>query len=201
MLSGGHDDASVHVIEELLDDPDEACRVAGLDAIRRLGDPILLERVHPLLADPLFGVRVAALEAFAGAHDPAANVPDLIAALDDPVADVRVAAARILAAFETAPPGVVEVLATDSARAQAAALTALSGTARRCARRSSTGRAGGSPGRTTCAGRAWRRGDRRSGGQRPRPRSSRRSSRTASTISPTSRSAPWSCSGRRRPAA
>ena len=47
--------------------------------------------------------------------------------LDDPVADVRVAAARILAAFETAPPGVVEVLATDSARAQAAALTALVG--------------------------------------------------------------------------
>ncbi len=127
MLSGGHDDASVHVIEELLDDPDETCRIAGLDAIRRLGDPILLERVHPLLADPLFGVRVAALDALAAAHDPAANVPDLIAALDDPVADVRVAAARILAAFETAPPGVVEVLATDSARAQAAALTALVG--------------------------------------------------------------------------
>ena len=40
---------------------------------------------------------------------------------------MRVAAARILAAFDTAPPGVVEVLATDSARAQAAALTALVG--------------------------------------------------------------------------
>ena len=107
MLAGGHDDASVRVIEELLDDPDVACRIAGLDAIRRLGDPILLERVHPLLADPAFGVRVAALDALATARDPGATVPQIIASLDDPVADVRVAAARILAAFETAPPGVV----------------------------------------------------------------------------------------------
>ncbi len=127
MLAGGPDDAAVRVIEELLEDPDDACRIAGLDAVRRLGDPVPLERVRPLLADRAFPVRVAALEALAVARDPGAIVPDLIVALNDPVSDVRVAAARILAAFDTAPPGVVQVLATDSARAQAAALTALVG--------------------------------------------------------------------------
>ena len=127
MLAAGPDETSLRIIDELLDDPDDDCRVAGLDAIRRVGDPIPLERVRALLGDRAAKVRVAALEALAVSHDVGATVPDLVAALDDPVSDVRIAAARILAAFETAPPGVVEVLATDSERAQAAALAALVG--------------------------------------------------------------------------
>jgi HEAT repeat protein len=127
MLAGGPDETAMRIIEELLDDPDDDCRVAGLDAIRRLGDPLPLARVRPLLADRAARVRVAALRAVAVSSDADPVVGDLLAALDDRVSDVRVEAARILAAFETAPPGVVDVLATDSERAQAAALAALVG--------------------------------------------------------------------------
>ena len=96
MLAGGHDESSVRVIDELLADPDEACRspastpCVGL-ATRsrssvfarswptrhsRCGSP-------PSRRSPWSGTRPAI-------------VPDLIAALDDPVSDVRAAAARLL---------------------------------------------------------------------------------------------------------
>ena len=122
--------------------------------------------------------------------------PDLIAALDDPVADVRVAAARILAAFETAPPGVARSSPRIRRGPRRPRSPPWSGTARRCARRSSTGRAGGSPGRTTSVGRASRSVTPR---PRPRPRSSPAILEHRELDLANLALGALSCSGRRRP--
>lgn len=125
--SRGPDPRSARIIAELLEGPDEQERIAGLDAVRRLGDPVPIERVRTLLADPSRRVRAAAVQALAASSDSDAATPDLVAALDDDADVVRNAAARALSECEATPAGLVDVLFRGSARAQEAALTALRG--------------------------------------------------------------------------
>ena len=47
------------ILEELLEAPDEHWRVAGLDAARRLGDAVPIDRLRPMMADPSPRVRAA----------------------------------------------------------------------------------------------------------------------------------------------
>ena len=127
LASKGPDPRSTRIVVELLDGPDERHRIAGLDALRRLGDPVPVERVRRLLADPSPGVRAAAVEALAVSSDVDASDPDIVAALDDDAGVVRITAARALSGRETTPAGLREVLARGSTRAQEAALVAMRG--------------------------------------------------------------------------
>ena len=125
--SHGPDERSSGIVLALLDG-DEADRVAGLDAVRRIGDPVPITAVHACLVDPSARVRRAAVGALAAAvGERATTAPDLIAALDDDSGEVRGTAARALAAFPATPAGLFEVLDTGSVRAQGAALVALRG--------------------------------------------------------------------------
>jgi HEAT repeat protein len=127
LASRGPDPRSTRIIAGLLEGPDEARRIAGLDAVRRLGDPLPIGPVRALLSDPSPRVRAAALDALAVTRDADATIPDLVTALDDDAQEVRAAAARALAGLETTPAGLLAVLADGSPRAQAAALSALDG--------------------------------------------------------------------------
>jgi HEAT repeat protein len=115
------------LIASLLEGPDEAHRIAGLDAARRVGDPLLVPTVRALLADASPRVREAAVAALAAARDGVTTDADLLAALDDDARLVRTAAARGLSSREVAAPGLLDVLRTGSNRAQEAALTAMRG--------------------------------------------------------------------------
>jgi HEAT repeat protein len=125
--SRGPEPSSERIIGALLDGPDEAERIAGLDAVGRLGDAVPIGWVRPHLADPSPEVRAATVDALAASSDAAAVLPDLLAALDDESEAVRRTAALALSRRETTPPGLTDLLATGSPRAQEAALTALRG--------------------------------------------------------------------------
>ena len=99
-------------------------RAGGRPPPRRPGP----DRGRPRAASPIRRrCPAAAVGALAASNDRDAIAPDLIAALDDESGDVRPAAAVALAAFPTAPAGLLEVLDTGSVRAQEAALVALRG--------------------------------------------------------------------------
>ena len=115
------------IITRLLDGPDEASMAAGLDAVRRLGDPMPVDRVRALLVDPSARVRAAAIGALSSSADVDTFAPDIVAALDDDTDLVRGVAARALSGSEHAPAGLVDVLRNGPARAQQAALVALVG--------------------------------------------------------------------------
>jgi HEAT repeat protein len=125
--SRGPDERSAGIVLALLDGPDEASCVAGLEAIGRLGDPVPIEVVRARLADPSSRVRRAAVGALAAAVERDTTVPDLIAALDDDSGDVRAVAAATLAGLDAAPSGLMDVLEHGSPHAQRAALDALRG--------------------------------------------------------------------------
>jgi HEAT repeat protein len=125
--SRGPEDRSSGIVQALLDGPDEADRVAGLGAVRRIGDPVPLDAVRACLADPSARVRQAAVRALAASTDRDATATGLIAALADGSSDVRTAAADALAAFPSVPAGLLDVLDDGSTRAQEATLLALQG--------------------------------------------------------------------------
>jgi len=118
---------SMSIIARLLEGPDEAHRLAGLDAARHVRDPLTLSAVRSLLADDSPRVREGAVEALAVARASDAVIPDLVDALDDDAATVRAAAAQALSLRDTAPPGLLDLLRTGSGRAQEAALAAMRG--------------------------------------------------------------------------
>ena len=123
----GPDPRSSTIIDDLMSGPGAPERIAGLGAIRRLGEPVPVERVSGCLHDPSPAVRVAAIEALAVASDTDRTDPALLAALDDDAAVVRTAAATALSERAEAPAGLLDLLATGSGRTQAAALRALRG--------------------------------------------------------------------------
>ena len=123
----GPDPRSATIIDDLMSGPGAPERIAGLGAIRRLGEPVPIERVNGCLRDPAPSVRVAAIQALAVASDIDRADPGLLAALDDDTAVVRTAAATALSDRPEAPAGLLDLLTTGSARTQAAALRALRG--------------------------------------------------------------------------
>ncbi len=127
LASLGPDDRSTRIVDSLLDDPGEDGVVAGLDAIRRLGEPRPVERIRPRLADTSPRVRIAAIRAVAGSPSADAMQLDLIEALDDDDAQVRRTAALALATCATPPTGLIERLSTATDRLCEAALLALRG--------------------------------------------------------------------------
>ncbi len=127
LAARGPDPRATEIIASLLRGADAAERVAGLEALGTIGEPIDIEVVRSYLAEPSPEVRVAALRALAVAHDTDTIDPDLLAALEDDDAAVRTEAAHALATRDRAPAGLVEVLSSGSARAQASALVALRG--------------------------------------------------------------------------
>ena len=152
----GPDPRSATIIDDLMSGPGAPERIAGLGAIRRLGEPVPVERVSGCLQDPSPAVRVAAIGALAVASDTDRTDPALLAALDDDAAVVRTAAATALSERAEAPAGLLDLLATGSGRTQAAALRALRGHGPRSGGRSSTGPSPGSTGPPTSARRAGR---------------------------------------------
>ena len=127
LASAGPDPRASQILEGLLDGPDEEEVVAGLDAIRRLGDPRPVDRIERLLSDPSPTVRAAAAGAVYGSRDADALAPALIGLLDDDAPLVRRAAADTLAACNSTPTGLVDSLSAGPERAQEAALVALRG--------------------------------------------------------------------------
>ena len=127
LASEGPDPRASRILERLLDGPDEDDVVAGLDAIKRLGDPRPVDRIETLLSDPSPRVRAAAAGSVAGSRDADALAPELIGLLDDDALPVRRAAAETLASCDSPPSGLVECLSAGSDRAQEAALVALRG--------------------------------------------------------------------------
>ena len=92
----GPDPRSATIIDDLMSGPGAPERIAGLGAIRRLGEPVPVERVSGCLHDASSAVRVAAIQALAVASDTERTDPALLAALDDDAAVVRTAAATAL---------------------------------------------------------------------------------------------------------
>jgi HEAT repeat protein/ATP/ADP translocase len=125
--SAGRDPRSDAIILRLLAGPGDPAKIAGLDAARRLGDPLPIGPVRALVADPSPFVRESAVAALAAWHDSDGATADLVAALDDDADAVRAAAAGALAEQERTPPELLDVLTTGSPRAAEAALTALRG--------------------------------------------------------------------------
>jgi HEAT repeat protein len=115
------------IVAALLDDRDGAARVAGLKALRDLGRSVPSGIARLLLTDPSPAVRAAAIEAIAASGELGTWSDEAIAALDDPSAEVRDAAARGLASLEGTPAELFDVLTDGSPRAQDAALRALDG--------------------------------------------------------------------------
>ncbi len=89
------DSRVIPVMEKLLADPESLVRRAALNALIQQDAPRKFELIAPLgkAADPF--VRVGALGMIAGTDVPA-EIQWIAAALDDPHADVRLAAAKIL---------------------------------------------------------------------------------------------------------
>ena len=110
-----------------LRDGDVAARVAGLDALRRLGRPLEGDRLRAALADPSPEVRAAAMAALEGtATEEAADA--LLAGLHDPSVRVRGAAAATLATRTEVDTRVVDLLgSSDGMTTEAAAIAALAG--------------------------------------------------------------------------
>jgi HEAT repeat protein len=127
LVSHGQDGRSARIVDGLLDEGGEDGLVAGLDAVRRLGEPRPVERIRIHMVDPSPRVRIAAIEAVAGSPSAETMQPALIAALDDDDGEVRRTAASALAACEATPQGLMDRLTPGTDRVCEAALLALRG--------------------------------------------------------------------------
>jgi len=106
---------------------DVSARVAGLDALRRLGRPLDGDSLRTAVADPAPEVRAAAMAAI-GDTATAAAADALLAGLSDPSVRVRTAAAATLAARTEIDPRVVDLLGrSDGMTTESAAIAALAG--------------------------------------------------------------------------
>jgi HEAT repeat protein/ATP/ADP translocase len=129
LVQAGEEDRPHAILNALLESHDADARMAGLEAVQRLGGHAPSPRMATLLDDPSPRVRAAAIRAVAmvdeGIADP---VPALVAALDDQARTVRMAAARALnGRGSEVCPVILGALTNGSARAQEAALAALDG--------------------------------------------------------------------------
>ena len=115
------------IIATLLDGRTADERVAGLGAMRHLGRPVPDGIARLLLTDDSPAVRTGAIGAIAASGQLERWDQEAIAALGDPVIEVRRAAAAGLASLDRTPPGVFDVLADGTQPAQDAALRALDG--------------------------------------------------------------------------
>ena len=106
---------------------DAAARVAGLDALRRLGRALDGDDIQASVSDPSAEVRAAAMAALEST--PTQEAADaLLAGLRDPSVRVRDAAATTLATRTEVDPRVVALLGTsDGMTTEAAAIAALAG--------------------------------------------------------------------------
>ena len=127
LSSQGPDLRAVGLLEALLDSSDEDAIVAGLDAIRRLGDPIPVARIERLLSSRSPRVRAAAAASLTRSASAPALTASLIRLLDDDSSLVRQSAAGTLEAFDETPAGLVDLLSRGSERAQEVTLIALRG--------------------------------------------------------------------------
>ncbi len=108
----------------LLESPNPAFRMQGLESIAECRDGIEPPRVAGFLRDESTGVRLAAVKALGSFGDDDVVAP-LLQALDDPDERVRGAASQALQRAQGASPALLETLKTGSERAQDAALVAL----------------------------------------------------------------------------
>ncbi|CAN5729172.1 hypothetical protein BH23CHL8_BH23CHL8_04380 [soil metagenome] len=113
------------IVERLISSEESGERAMGLDAVARSGVDLGVEALAEHLADPSPLVRAAALRASA-AREPD-GVGRYVAALGDPSASVRAAAAGVLRDRPGAVQAVLEVLEQGSDEAQEAALIAIAG--------------------------------------------------------------------------
>jgi HEAT repeat protein/ATP/ADP translocase len=123
----GEETARAEATLSSLADGDVDARVAGLDALRRLGRPLEGEHMHSVVEDPAPEVRAAAMAAIGDLATPEA-ADALLAGLHDPSVRVRAAAAATLASRTDVDPRVVDLLgASDGMTTEAAAIAALAG--------------------------------------------------------------------------
>jgi HEAT repeat protein/ATP/ADP translocase len=114
------------VVDALLELPDPAARVVGLDAIAACRANVPVKFIAGFLSDPSPQVRLAATRVLGGLDDPSAR-DVLVKQLDDENASARIAAATALRDSGADPDVLVRVLRAGSERAQEAALVALHG--------------------------------------------------------------------------
>jgi HEAT repeat protein len=128
LVRAGEEDRPHRILAALLEAEDPADRIAGLDAVRRLGGHAPSPRIAASLRGPAAEVRAAAVAAIAAVNEGIDDVDGLlIGALDDAARVVREAAARALRDRGGAADSVLAVLDHGSEHAQAAALLALDG--------------------------------------------------------------------------
>ena len=111
-------------VDAILELPDPAARVAGLDAIATCHAKVPVKFIAGFLRDPAPPVRLAAIRVLGGLEDPSAR-DVLIEHLDDDDARVRFAAASALRVSGVELDVLVHILQTGSERAQQAALVAM----------------------------------------------------------------------------
>ena len=112
------------VVDALLELPDYAARVAGLDAIAACRANVPVKFIAGFLSDSSSPVRLAAIKVLGGLGDPSAR-DVLLERLDDDDSRARAAAAAALRASGVETSVLVHVLQQGSERAQDAALVAL----------------------------------------------------------------------------
>ncbi|HEX7588075.1 MAG TPA: HEAT repeat domain-containing protein, partial [Anaerolineae bacterium] len=113
-------------VDALLEMPDPAVRVVGLDAISACHAPVPVKFIAGFLRDPSSQVRLAALHVLGGLEDRSAR-DVLVEQLDDDDARARNAAAVALRTSGIELGVLVHILQTGTMRAQDAALVALRG--------------------------------------------------------------------------
>jgi HEAT repeat protein len=130
LVRNGEEDRPHRLLAAMLDSEQPDDRLAGLDAVRRLGGHAPSARIVASLEDASAVVRAAAVRAVGvvveGVDDQDARI---IAALADPDRTVRSAAAEVLRDRESPVDPILRVVESGSEDSQMAALAALEGRA------------------------------------------------------------------------
>jgi HEAT repeat protein len=120
-----HIERAEAVVDQLLSGGERE-RLAGLDALRRLGRAVRPEWRSWTLDDPAPEVRAAAVATLVAADD-ALGVGATLAALEDRAAVVRHSAAAVIASRPSLPVGLPALLDHDDLDVQASAMMAMDG--------------------------------------------------------------------------
>jgi HEAT repeat protein/ATP/ADP translocase len=128
MAGTGDRGPTSRILDDLVHSPRPDDRVAGMDALARLGGHRSVETVSEACQDPSPQVRAVAVRALCAASDPDVPPPaPVLAALDDDAPLVRRAASAALARHRGATSALLGILSDGSERAQSAAIGALAG--------------------------------------------------------------------------
>ena len=127
LIGADEEDRPHALLVALLEADDPAARLAGLDAVGRLGGHAPSRRIPEYLADPSPRVRAGAVRALAAVDGSEDLEAPFVAALDDDALAVRQAAAAVLRDRSRPATGLLEVLDHGRGAAQEAALAALEG--------------------------------------------------------------------------